>query len=140
MGLGRLEYVWVTEIRHLEVLLGSKCHWRRICRNSTVSIHLKVGLLYIWWKILRYPLHVLLVRDHVWLHLVLGQEHKLVCRSVVTLLAPGIRAETHILWSKLYSRRLIYLTYWYRVLIFGGLILFGRLPLVIVRRHLIAAT
>ena len=55
----------IAVIRHLEVLLGRIRDWGCVCRNSTVSVYLEIGLLYIGLNILRYPLHVLLVRDHV---------------------------------------------------------------------------
>ena len=75
MGLRRLEYMRVVVIRHLEVLLGRIRDWGCARRNSTVSTYLKIGLLYIGLDILRYPLHVLLVRDHVRFQLMLGQVH-----------------------------------------------------------------
>ena len=75
MGLRRLEYMRVVVVRHLEVLLGRISDWGCARRNSTVSTYLKIGLLYIGLNILRYPLHVLLVRDHVRFQLMLGQVH-----------------------------------------------------------------
>ena len=75
VGLRCLEYVRIVVIRHLEVLLGRISDWGCTRRNSTVSTYLEIGLLYIGLDILRYPLHVLLVRDHVRFQLMLGQVH-----------------------------------------------------------------
>lgn len=91
-GLRRLKDVRIGVTCHLKVLLCRVSHWGRVSRNSPARIYLEIGLLYIRRNILRYSLHVLLARSHLWLELVLGHEAHLVGGGIVTLFAPRVGA------------------------------------------------